>query len=96
MLSISLACHQGTFLAMARKITSCTFIARFTAALGYVSTLACMDTSSPPDRRTLHLLIEPDISSANDTCDNAIDKPPIQAQYRRVFLFPESSELTLQ
>jgi len=31
---ISAACHQLIFFAMARRITSCTFIARSTAALG--------------------------------------------------------------
>src|SRR5271170_668541 len=63
---ISAACHQLIFFPIARKITSCTFIARSTAALGYVPTLSRMDTSSPPAKRTFHVLTSPDISCAND------------------------------
>src|SRR5580693_3339749 len=65
--TISAACHQVIFFAIARRITSCTFIARSTAALGYVSTLTCMEISSPPAKRTFHVLIPPDISCVNDT-----------------------------
>src|SRR5271170_5790983 len=73
---ISAACHQLIFFAIARKITSCTFIARSTAALGYVSTLSRMDTSSPPAMRTFHLLSPPDISCANDRSANPPCPPP--------------------
>jgi len=34
---ISAACHHVIFFAIALRITSCTFIARSTAALGYAS-----------------------------------------------------------
>ena len=64
---ISAACHHVIFFAMARSITSCTFIARPTAALGTVSTLPTMEKSSPLAMRTFHVLFPPDISCANDT-----------------------------
>src|SRR5580704_4868540 len=67
--TISAACHQVIFFAIARRITSCTFIARSTAALGYVSTLTCMEISSPPAKRTFHVLIPPDISCVNDNSE---------------------------
>lgn len=54
MARISAACHEVIFFAIARKITSCTFIARSTAALGYVLTLHCMKTTLPPEKRTFH------------------------------------------
>src|SRR5436853_7596327 len=62
---ISAACHHVIFFAMARKITSCTFIAHRGLR---VREHAChVLLPSPPEKRTDHVLSQPDISCANDT-----------------------------
>src|SRR5436309_10647725 len=61
---ISAACHHVIFFAMARKITSCTFIAHRGLR---VREHAChVLLPSPPEKRTDHVLSQPDISCAND------------------------------
>src|SRR5437899_12264196 len=65
---ISAACHHVIFFAMARKITSCTFIAHRGLR---VREHAChVLLPSPPEKRTDHVLSQPDISCANDTGKN--------------------------
>ena len=57
MLSISAACHQLIFLAIACNITSCTFIARSIAALGSESMLDML--SHPRRPQSGHLMCYP-------------------------------------
>src|SRR5215471_9049960 len=65
--SISAACHQVIFLAIACNITSCTFIAPLHRG-PRVRVHACHAlSSSPPAKRTSHVLSQPDISCATDT-----------------------------
>ena len=77
--TISAACHQLIRFAIARRITSCTFIARSTAALGYPSISlpagnlkvpAGLSSTLSRAKADNHLLIRPDKSSANDTSLN--------------------------
>ena len=66
---ISAACHQVILFAIARKITSCTFIARSQASSGYRFILPPSGRRLYPKarlQRTDHVLIEADISCAND------------------------------
>ena len=61
---ISAACHQPIRFAMARKTTSCTFIARSQADSEYSLTLPSFPGRNFTQvrlQRTDHVLIEPDI-----------------------------------
>ena len=66
---INAACHHVIRFPIARKITSCTFIARSCAVPPYrfMPPPGKKLYSTPARKRTLHLLITPDISCANDT-----------------------------
>src|ERR1017187_4577443 len=63
----SAACHHLILPDVARNNTSFNFIPPSAAVLGEISMLVCMDPSSPPVKRTLHLLKTPDILLANDS-----------------------------
>src|ERR1035441_9936840 len=63
----SAACHHLILPDVARNNTSCNFIAPSAAVVDEISMLVCMDPSSPPVKRTLHLLKTPDILLANDS-----------------------------
>ena len=65
--TISAACHHVIFLAAARKITSCTFIARSVAAFVEDSIALHGLLLSASAKRTYHVLIRPDISCASHT-----------------------------
>jgi len=61
---ISAACHHTIRFAIARKMTSCTFIARSQAASEYLRILPpTRQNARPPHRlqRTDHVLTQPDI-----------------------------------
>src|ERR1700678_4377896 len=64
---ISAACHQVIFSAIACNITSCTFHRPLHRGLRVRVHAPHGLSSSPPAKRTYHLLSQPDISCATDT-----------------------------
>src|SRR5205085_10384694 len=65
--TISAACHQVIFLAMACNITSLYFHCPLHRGLRVRIHASHGLLSSPPAKRTYHLLSQPDISCATDT-----------------------------
>lgn len=80
--TISAACHHVIFLAAARKITSCTFIARSVAAFVEDSIALHGLLLSASAKRTYHVLIRPDISCASDTLfEQLFEEQLMRAQF---------------
>src|SRR3954451_19843022 len=67
--AISAAAIQLILLAIAFKITSCSFIIRSSSAAETFSGVVKLQHPAAFQNRTTHVLIGPDNSHASDTCD---------------------------